>query len=178
MARAAPDRNRRAAADAAAGGRTGAAGFAAILRRLRIPRPPNPATGFPPVTAPVLLVLNGPNLDRLGTREPAVYGRETLADIEAACRAAAEARGYATRGVAINAGAYTHTSVALHDALRLLPVPIVEVHLSNVYAREAFRHRSFVSPVATGIVMGFGGHGYVLAIEGLAARVAAAPAGA
>lgn len=154
------------------------------------------------MTAPVLLVLNGPNLDRLGTREPAVYGRETLADIEAACRAAAEARGYAldfrqtnhegtlldwiheaadspaTRGVAINAGAYTHTSVALHDALRLLPVPIVEVHLSNVHAREAFRHRSFVSPVATGIVMGFGGHGYVLAIEGLAARVAAAPAGA
>ncbi|MGE0253810.1 MAG: type II 3-dehydroquinate dehydratase [Alphaproteobacteria bacterium] len=147
---------------------------------------------------PALWVLNGPNLNMLGTREPEVYGRETLADIERACAAAAAAAGFALEfrqtniegelvgwvqqargaaaGVIVNAGAYTHTSVALHDALRLLDVPVVEVHLSNVFAREAFRHHSYISPLALGVICGFGGHGYVLAIEALARRLAGAAA--
>lgn len=137
-------------------------------------------------------VLNGPNLNLLGQREPGIYGGDTLEDIERNCRAAAEAHGFglefrqtnhegelvgwiqesrlAAAGLAINAGAYTHTSVAMHDALRLLDIPIVEVHLSNIFAREKFRHRSFVSPLAVGIISGFGGHGYVLAIDALAVR--------
>ena len=115
-------------------------------------------------------VLNGPNLNLLGEREPGIYGGESLADIEQRCRDAAaqsdialefrqtnhegelvgwiqEARGAAT-GLAINAGAYTHTSVAVHDALRLLDIPIVEVHLSNIFAREEFRHKSYISAAA------------------------------
>lgn len=137
-------------------------------------------------------VLNGPNLNLLGRREPGIYGGDTLADIEEKCRAAAGAHGLdlvfrqsnhegelvgwiqdareAAAGLAINAGAYTHTSIALHDALRLLDIPIVEVHLSNIFARESFRHRSYVSPVAAGIISGFGSHSYVLAIDALAVR--------
>jgi len=147
---------------------------------------------------PTIWVLNGPNLNMLGMREPEVYGRETLADIERLCAAAAHAAGLAlafrqtngegelvgwvqeARGVAagviVNAGAYTHTSVALHDALRLLDVPVVEVHLSNVFAREPFRHHSYVSSLALGVICGFGSHGYVLAIEALARRLTGAGA--
>jgi 3-dehydroquinate dehydratase-2 len=135
-------------------------------------------------------ILNGPNLNLLGTREPEIYGSETLADIDAATKAAAgglnmttvfaqtnlegeliglvqEAREKSC-GILINAGGYTHTSVALHDALRMVGVPVIEVHLSNIYKREAFRHHSYVSPAAQGVICGFGGHGYVLALEALA----------
>ena len=144
-----------------------------------------------------VLVLNGPNLNLLGTREPAVYGSTTLADVEALCRKAAArhdlaidfrqsnhegvlvdalheaGRAYAAGtllGVVFNAGAYTHTSLALHDAIKGTGVPVIEVHISNVHAREAFRHHSWLSPVAAGIVVGFGANGYALAIDGLAMR--------
>jgi 3-dehydroquinate dehydratase-2 len=147
-----------------------------------------------------LLILNGPNLNLLGTREPAVYGATTLADVEAMCREAGKRLGFEIdfrqsnhegvlidavheagrgfqagthAGVVFNAGAYTHTSVALHDAIKGVDVPVVEVHISNVHAREPFRHHSWLSPVAAGIVVGFGVDGYVLAIEGLARRAAA-----
>ncbi|MGZ5131790.1 MAG: type II 3-dehydroquinate dehydratase [Caldimonas sp.] len=147
--------------------------------------------------ATTILVLNGPNLNLLGTREPTVYGAQTLADVETLCRAAAERHGLAIEfrqsnhegalvdwvqeagrrhatgelvGVVFNAGAYTHTSVALHDAVKAVAVPLIEVHLSNVHAREPFRHHSYLSPVAAGIVVGFGADSYVLAIEGLARR--------
>jgi 3-dehydroquinate dehydratase-2 len=141
-----------------------------------------------------ILVLNGPNLNLLGAREPATYGTATLADIEALCRAEAgrlgldidfrqsnhegelvtwiqEARGTA-EGVLINPAAYSHTSVAIHDALRLLECPIVEVHLSNIHAREAFRHHSFVSAVATAVICGLGPLGYRVAITALAEKLA------
>ncbi len=139
---------------------------------------------------PVIFILNGPNLNLLGQREPQHYGHETLADIEARCRAVAEACGLALKfqqsnhegeliewlhearaaaaGVVLNAGAYTHTSVALHDAVRVLDVPLIEVHLSNIFARERFRHRSFIAPAATGVISGLGSDGYVFAIEALA----------
>jgi 3-dehydroquinate dehydratase II len=142
------------------------------------------------VAGATILVLNGPNLNLLGVREPQTYGRETLADIEEACleRAAAldltvdfrqsnhegqlvewiqEARDSAD-GIVLNAAAYTHTSVAIHDALRASELPIVEVHLSNIFRREAFRHVSHVSTVASGVICGLGGHGYVLALEAMA----------
>lgn len=139
-----------------------------------------------------ILVLNGPNLNLLGTREPGIYGSLTLQDIEDACRKAAasfsadadcrqsnlegelvdwiqEARtGFA--GIVINAGAYTHTSVALRDALSGVDVPAIEVHISNVYAREAFRHHSFLSPVVQGIIVGLGVDGYTSAIDILLRR--------
>jgi 3-dehydroquinate dehydratase-2 len=140
-----------------------------------------------------VLVLNGPNLNLLGIREPATYGADTLADIEKLCAAEAkshaltldfrqsnhegelvtwiqQARGTAD-GVVINPAAYSHTSVAIHDALRMLDVPIIEVHLSNIHAREAFRHHSFVSAVATGVICGLGPQGYRLAIIALAAKL-------
>ena len=143
---------------------------------------------------PKVIVLNGPNLNLLGQREPAVYGRSTLADVEALCRDTgrrlgveveclqsnhegvlidalqAAGRGVKTGevlGVVFNPGAYTHTSVALHDAIKGAEVPVIETHISNVHAREAFRHHSYISPAAAGIVVGFGVDGYVLAIEGL-----------
>lgn len=140
-----------------------------------------------------VLLVNGPNLDLLGRREPEVYGRDTLADLEdRARRVAAElglevdARqsnhegvlidwvheamtGYG--GVIINPGGYTHTSVALRDALAALPVPVVEVHLSNVHARESFRAHSYVSPVATAVIAGAGITGYDLALRLLAERL-------
>ncbi len=141
-----------------------------------------------------ILVLNGPNLNLLGTREPAVYGSATLADVERLCRDAAAAHGHAidfrqsnhegvlvdalheagrggVAGVVLNAGAYTHTSVALHDAIKAVALPVVEVHLSNVHARESFRHRSFLSPACLGVIAGFGAQSYVLAIDGLAAHL-------
>jgi 3-dehydroquinate dehydratase-2 len=139
-------------------------------------------------------VLNGPNLNMLGEREREIYGAGTLEDIEQRCRAAAAARGLAVEfrqtnvegelvtwiqearqnasAVIINAAAYTHTSVAVHDALKLISAPVVEVHLSNIYKREPFRHHSYVSPVATGVICGFGAKGYELAIEAVAADLA------
>ena len=137
-----------------------------------------------------MLVLNGPNLNMLGVREPAIYGRDTLDDIKAACAARVATLGLALdfrqsniegelvswiqqargkhSGIVINAGAYTHTSIALYDALQIAELPVIEVHLSNIYRREAFRHHSYISPVARGVICGFGGHGYVLAIDALA----------
>lgn len=144
-----------------------------------------------------ILVLNGPNLNLLGTREPQVYGSATLADVEQLCRDTAAGLGAQAQcrqsnhegvlidwiheagrehaagrviGVVLNAGAYTHTSVALHDAIKGAGVPVVEVHISNVHAREGFRHHSYLSPVASGVVVGFGIHGYALAMQGLVAR--------
>jgi len=137
-----------------------------------------------------ILILNGPNLNLLGEREPQIYGTETLADIQAAAETAAaelglsvafrqtnaeadlvtwiqEARGkYA--GIVLNAGAFTHTSVALLDALQLCEQPVIEVHLSNIFRREPFRHHSYVAPAAQGMICGFGGHGYVLALQAMA----------
>ena len=134
-----------------------------------------------------VLVLNGPNLNLLGTREPDVYGAETLTDIEAKCRARAidlgldlEFRQTNTEGelvdwvqqaretfdlLIVNAGAYTHTSVALLDALKAVGLPVIEVHLSNIHQREEFRHHSYVSKAATGMICGFGGFGYEMALE-------------
>ena len=137
-----------------------------------------------------VLVLNGPNLNLLGTREPDVYGAETLADIEQSCRARAESLGLElefrqsnTEGelvdwvqqarathdlLIVNAGAYTHTSVALLDALRAVGLPVIEVHLSNIHQREEFRHHSYISKVAVGMICGFGGFGYEMALESAA----------
>ncbi len=137
-----------------------------------------------------ILVLNGPNLNLLGVREPKTYGSETLADIEESCleRAASldlaldfrqsnhegqmidwiqEARESAD-GIVINAGAYTHTSIAILDALRACELPIVEVHLSNIFAREAYRHHSYISSVASGVICGFGAQSYILALDAVA----------
>ncbi|QIB32480.1 type II 3-dehydroquinate dehydratase [Ancylobacter pratisalsi] len=136
-------------------------------------------------------VLNGPNLNLLGTREPDVYGRATLSDVEETCRRACERHGLGlvfrqtnhegelvsllqeaqgSLGVVLNAAAYTHTSVAVADAIKAVGLNVVEVHLSNVFAREAFRHHSYVSPVALGVICGLGIEGYRLAIDALAAR--------
>ncbi|MDE2618264.1 MAG: type II 3-dehydroquinate dehydratase [Burkholderiales bacterium] len=141
-----------------------------------------------------VLVLNGPNLNLLGTREPAVYGSQTLADVQALCERAAGANGLALdfrqsnhegelidwiheagrqqaagkmAGVILNAGAYTHTSIALHDAIKGAGVTLIELHISNVHAREEFRHKSWISPVAKAVMAGFGINGYALAIAGL-----------
>jgi 3-dehydroquinate dehydratase-2 len=141
-----------------------------------------------------VLVLNGPNLNLLGTRKPEVYGTTTLADVEKLCADAAaklgldidfkqsnhegqlidwiQETGAAVKagesiGAVFNPGAFTHTSVALHDAIEGASLPVIECHVSNVHKREEFRHHSFISPIAAGIVIGFGVHGYVLAINGL-----------
>lgn len=139
---------------------------------------------------PEILILNGPNLNMLGTREPEVYGAETLNDVEAMCveHAAAldlsvdfrqsnfegemvtiiqQARGNAA-GIVINAGAYTHTSVAIHDALRVAELPVIEVHISNIHRREAFRHHSYISAVAEGVIVGLGTQGYLFALDAMA----------
>jgi 3-dehydroquinate dehydratase-2 len=140
-----------------------------------------------------VLVLNGPNLNMLGTREPATYGTETLADIEKMVKAEAKALGLTVttrqsnhegelvtwiqealgkfEAIVINPAAYSHTSVAIHDALRAVGLPVVEVHLSNIHAREPFRHHSFVSAVATGVICGLGAAGYSLALRALAERI-------
>ncbi len=144
-----------------------------------------------------ILVLNGPNLNLLGTREPAVYGHTTLADVEALCRAAAAERGAEVEcrqsnhegvlidwvqeagaahragqlaGIVFNPGAYTHTSVAIRDALAGVALPFVEVHLSNVHKREAFRHHSYLSGIALGVLAGFGVDGYRMAVTHLLDR--------
>lgn len=135
-------------------------------------------------------VLNGPNLNLLGTREPEIYGRQTLSDIEQAVSAQATRNGLTvdfrqsnhegvlidwiqearTKASAIifNPGGYSHTSVAIHDALRLVTCPVIEVHLSNPHRREAFRHHSYVSTAATGVICGLGATGYLLAIDAVA----------
>jgi len=141
-----------------------------------------------------LHIINGPNLNLLGTREPDVYGTTTLADIESMCAARADTLGLTTlclqsndegemvnfiqaarndaSGLIINAGAYSHTSLAILDALQAVEVPIIEVHLSNIFAREEFRHHSYVSGVAAGVICGLGAQGYEMAIDALAARLA------
>ena len=141
-----------------------------------------------------IFVLNGPNLNLLGQRRPEVYGYTTLHDIERSVRERAAAHGFdvefmqsnhegvlvdeiqraRTRGAAIiiNPAAYTHTSVALHDALEAAELPVVEVHLSNVHRREEFRHRSFVSPQAPAVIAGAGAYGYVMAVDFLAQHLA------
>jgi 3-dehydroquinate dehydratase-2 len=137
-----------------------------------------------------ILIVNGPNLNMLGQREPAIYGRDTLADIEAACRAKAselgldidfrqsnregelvewtQAAGQSHAGIIVNAGGYTHTSVALLDALTVSGLPVIEVHLSNIFRREEFRHHSYVSRAASGVICGFGLKGYLLALDAMA----------
>ncbi len=135
-------------------------------------------------------IINGPNLNLLGTREPQIYGATTLADVEALCREAGQrlelgtsfrqsnhegelvdwiqaARGHSA-GIIINAGAYTHTSVAILDALSAVELPVIEVHISNIFRRERFRHHSYVSLAARGVICGLGPKGYVLALEALA----------
>jgi 3-dehydroquinate dehydratase-2 len=143
-----------------------------------------------------IYVLNGPNLNLLGTREPETYGHATLADVEKLCADAAaqfgwvascrqsnhegvlvdlihEARAKQAAGIVINAGAYSHTSIALHDALLAVKIPTVEVHISNIYTRESFRHHSFTAKAAFASLCGFGIDGYRLAIVGLAAKLGA-----
>lgn len=140
-----------------------------------------------------VMVLNGPNLNMLGTRQPEIYGHDTLADIEARLETRARAHGLdldfrqsnhegelvtwiqeartTCAGIIINPAAYTHTSVAILDALLTCDVPIIEVHLSNPQKRDAFRHRSYTSRVATALVAGFGAHGYEIALDGMAKMV-------
>jgi len=142
-----------------------------------------------------VLVLNGPNLNLLGTRQPEIYGTTTLADVESACRSHAESLDmsvdvlqsnhegvlidaiHAAKGVhhglVINAGALTHTSIALRDAIASVEIPTIELHLSNVHARESFRHQSFIAKVATGLICGFGAQGYVLAMDAMLGKLEA-----
>jgi 3-dehydroquinate dehydratase-2 len=137
-----------------------------------------------------VLVLNGPNLNMLGKRQPEIYGRATLADVEKACKAEAGRLGLAIEfaqsnhegalvdriqaareensAIVLNAGALTHTSVALLDALNAAELPVVEVHISNIYRRESFRHHSYISPVAVGVIAGLGVQGYLFALQALA----------
>jgi 3-dehydroquinate dehydratase-2 len=136
-----------------------------------------------------VLILNGPNLNLLGTRQPEVYGRTTIKDIETLCMAHGKAIGLAVsfsqsnhegvlvdqihaakgvhQGIILNAGAYTHTSIALMDALSSVEIPAIELHLSNVHARETFRHTSYVAKVAVGLICGFGARGYTLAMDAM-----------
>jgi len=147
-----------------------------------------------------VFVLNGPNLNLLGKREPAVYGSAGLDAIESACHDTGERLGLdvdfrqtnhegalvdwiqeaadAARGIVINPGAFTHTSLALQDAIRAVNLPLIEIHLSNIFARERVRHHSFVSPVAAGVICGLGPKGYLLALEALPRLIATAKASA
>ena len=144
-----------------------------------------------------IYVLNGPNLNLLGTREPEIYGAETLSDVENRTRAKAETLGYKIEfkqsnqegelvdwiqqarneacALVINAGAYTHTSVAILDALLATDIPCIEVHLSNIFQREEFRHHSYISRASTGIICGFGAKGYEFAIEAIADQLSSNP---
>lgn len=139
---------------------------------------------------PKILVIHGPNLNMLGKREPEIYGHQTLDEINARLKSQANERGLQVEavqtnhegeivdqiqqaagtfdGVLINPAAYTHTSIAIRDALAMLTLPVVEIHLSNIYKRESFRHKSLMSDVVTAQISGFGSHGYLLALEGLA----------
>ncbi len=134
-----------------------------------------------------ILFLNGPNLNLLGTRQPEIYGRDTLASIEATVRVRAQALGVsvefrqtndegqlvtwiqeakgAAHAIALNAAAYTHTSIALRDAIAAVELPVIELHLSNIHARESFRHHSMIAPVCRGQISGFGALSYILALE-------------
>ncbi|UTS80550.1 type II 3-dehydroquinate dehydratase [Phaeobacter piscinae] len=140
-----------------------------------------------------ILVLNGPNLNLLGTRQPEVYGRETLAMVEQRCVEHGQSIGLSVScaqsnhegalldalhgargvygGVILNAGAYTHTSIALMDAIFSIELPVVEVHLSNIHAREDFRHRSYLARAALGQICGFGTQGYIMALDALRAHL-------
>jgi len=143
-----------------------------------------------------IFILNGPNLNMLGRREPEIYGSQTLDDIKGLCLDKAQNLGFTidfrqtnhegtlvdwvqeafmsgASGVILNAAAYTHTSVALHDALKLLHVPVIEVHISDPKTREAFRHHSYVEPVAAALIAGQGAQGYVMALEKMGALLAA-----
>jgi 3-dehydroquinate dehydratase II len=148
---------------------------------------------------PTVFVLNGPNLNLLGVREPAIYGHGTLADIEARCRSRGATLGLeidfrqtnhegqlvdwiqearlSAAAIVLNAGALTHTSVALLDALSAADLPVIEVHLSNIFRREGFRHHSYVSLAATGVICGLGPRGYELALEAIADLVGQQSAG-
>ncbi|MEH3146126.1 MAG: type II 3-dehydroquinate dehydratase [Methylobacterium frigidaeris] len=148
------------------------------------------------MSARSVLVLNGPNLNLLGKREPSVYGHETLADVEAACRTLAGELGLdlafrqsnaehvlidwiheareTVAGIAINPAGYSHTSVAIMDALAAFPGPIIEVHISNIHRRESFRHHSYVSHVAAGVICGCGTEGYLLALRRLGTLIGSA----
>ncbi|MBB4185303.1 type II 3-dehydroquinate dehydratase [Sinorhizobium terangae] len=136
-----------------------------------------------------IFVLNGPNLNALGKREPGIYGGQTLSDIEAMCTSEGKLLGFdvdfrqsnhegtlvdwlheagdKAAGVAINPGAYGHTSIAMHDAIRAIAVPVVELHLSNIHAREEFRHKSMIAPAVKGVICGFGAQSYILALHAL-----------
>ncbi len=140
-----------------------------------------------------LLILNGPNLNLLGTRQPEVYGAGTLEELERDCIAHAQTQGFEAEcvqsnhegtmldvihaargkhsGIVVNAGAYTHTSIALMDAILSVEIPTVEVHLSNIHARESFRHQSYIARAAIGQICGFGRQGYLMAIDALAVRL-------
>jgi 3-dehydroquinate dehydratase-2 len=142
---------------------------------------------------PTVFILNGPNLNLLGVRDPSIYGRDTLGDIEERCAARAAALGLeidfrqsnhegqlvdwiqeareSADGIILNAGALTHTSVALLDALSAAELPVIEVHLSNIFRRESFRHHSYVSLVANGVICGFGAKGYELALDAIAGLI-------
>ena len=144
----------------------------------------------------LVYILNGPNLNLLGKRQPEIYGRETLADVERDCRALAKelkleinfyqsnreyeiidwihAARETAGGIAINPGAFTHTSIAILDALNTFDHPIIEVHISNIHKREAFRHHSYVSAVASGVIAGLGTQGYQFALRRLAHLIDAA----
>lgn len=134
-----------------------------------------------------VFVLNGPNLNMLGKREPGIYGGKTLADIEADCKRAGTELGFSVEfrqtnhegvlvdwlheaddradAVCINPGAYGHTSIALHDAIRAIGKPVIELHLSNIHAREEFRHKTWTAPAVKGVICGFGAHSYILALH-------------
>ncbi|THK39948.1 type II 3-dehydroquinate dehydratase [Ensifer sp. MPMI2T] len=136
-----------------------------------------------------IFVLNGPNLNALGKREPGIYGGQTLSDIEAMCKSEGKLldfevdfrqsnhegtlvdwlheAGDKAAGIAINPGAYGHTSIAMHDAIRAITVPVVELHLSNIHAREEFRHKSMIAPAVKGVICGFGAQSYILALHAL-----------
>lgn len=136
-----------------------------------------------------ILILNGPNLNMLGVRQPDIYGSESLSDIESRCRVEAQTMSVdvtcrqsnyegelvewvqkardTMNGILVNAGAYTHTSIALLDALRAAELPVVEVHMSNIHAREKFRHQSFISLMASGMVCGFGSYSYILGLKAM-----------
>jgi len=140
-----------------------------------------------------ILILNGPNLNLLGQREPGIYGAGTLADVEALCAAYAKEAGFeidfrqsniegelvgwlheadsSAVGVAFNAGAYTHTSIALHDAIKAISTPVVELHISNVHAREEFRHKSIMAAACIGQICGFGTASYTLALQALISHI-------
>ena len=146
-------------------------------------------------TAKSIYVLNGPNLNLLGTREPHIYGHSTLEDVEKLCRKTADAHGLTVEfrqsnhegvivdwiqeagarnaiGIVFNPGGLTHTSVACHDAIKGISIPTIECHISNIHAREPWRNHSYISFAAKSVICGFGIHGYALAIDGLAAMTA------